>query len=133
MSKYGPAILSMVLLQLAVIEPTGAQVGKAEANPAELAILPQYCQDRLTRNRDRMQHWHRLFGRENAIHIHHHCYGLLFLNRANAVVGDDTKRRRMLQRAAKESNYVLSRWSQNFPLYQEALNNKLQAEALLNR
>ena len=132
MRKRQLAILSAVLY-LIIVGQAAAQQKKEGPNPAELAMLPQYCQDRLLVNRERMQHWDRVMGRGNSLHLHHHCNGLLYFHRANMMIGNEAQRRRLLKRAAGESNYVLKRWSPNFPLYQEALNNKMQAEALLGR
>lgn len=129
-------IKSGMILLFSVMCITGnalAQDRRNPPNPTELASLPQYCQDRLSVNRERMKYWGRVMGGENSLHLHHHCNGLLFFMQANTVFGDDRRRKYLLQRASAESSYVLKRWDPSFPIYQEALNNKLQADAMLGR
>ena len=127
MPKYvhgGLAVLMLCVCSVAV-----AQQESSRWSAAEIASLPQYCQDRLSRDRDRMQRWSQTLGRSNAIHLHHYCYGLIYMHRT-ATEFDRGKQQRHARGAIKEFNYVLKRWPQNFPLYREAQMHKIQMEAL---
>ncbi|ENO82577.1 hypothetical protein ACFQ4M_04980 [Thauera mechernichensis] len=76
--------------------------------PAEQAQLPQVCAVKL-RNDDRSAEGQRYlaqFGADNWVHMHHYCYGRVFLLRAAQA---STKRDQDYQRslAVKEFSYVL--------------------------
>lgn len=111
-----------------------AQRDRAQFSPtdAEVMALPDYCQVRLRGSDDMKRAWAQRMGRDQYQHVHHHCFGLNFMNRA-AVEFDPKQRRFILQQAVRNFDYVLNRWPAGFPLTVEARNMKMQAEAMLAR
>jgi hypothetical protein len=95
----------------------------------ELLALPPYCYARLKGDEAEKRPWEQRMGQKQFVHLHHYCFGLNLMNRA-AVELDQNARRRYLQRAAGEFNYVLKRWPPEFPLTSDAMNRKVQAEMM---
>lgn len=117
-----------VLLAASVCERAHAQEQQGRWTPVEIAALPLYCQARLSRNEAQLAHWHRTFGRITVLHLHHYCYGLLHMQRANATT-NSAQRRRHFGSAVKQFDYVLRHWGPDTPLYQEVQANRRVAQA----
>lgn len=97
----------------------------------EVAMLPRYCiytqhyREMVPGGNDtsEIQRWSSAMG-EAFIHLHHYCYGLMFLNRATVLARDARPRRFYLQNAMNEFDYVLQRAPQSFVLLPEILTKK---------
>ena len=125
-SRY--AISALLLCMLGVVFPAQAQQQGSRFTAAEIAGLPQYCQDKLNPDGDK-ERWVGVFGRENWLHHHHFCYGLIFFARATSEL-NSKRRRENAQYGIGEFNYVLGRWPANFPLHQQAQMYKQQLEMM---
>jgi hypothetical protein len=117
---------ALLLCMLGVSFSAQAQAGGFTA--LEIASLPQYCQDKLNQNANK-ERWASQFGRNNWLHAHHFCYGLIQFSRASMEVNPGL-RSRNAGYAISEFNYVLQRWPANFPLYQQAQMYKAQLEMM---
>ncbi len=104
--------------------------GSTSVTDAELAMLPAYCRAKLRGSPEEKSAWNRRMGREQFVHVHHHCFGLNLMTRVS-MESDPGARKFLLQRAVANFNYVLSRWPENFPLTAEARQHKMQAEGQL--
>jgi len=115
------------MLGVSVLAQAQEKYGRFTA--AELASLPQYCQDK--KNNVNGERWARTFGRDNYMHIHHYCNGLIYFSRANMEI--DAKRRRpYISSGLNGFNYVLRLWPANFQLYPLAQMYKQQLEMMRN-
>lgn len=108
----------------------GAQQFSYDATPAEIAMLPEYCQARLGASAALSDKWRARIGPDKYIHLHHYCHGLKFLNRA-PMARDQQTRRNQLQQATAEFDYVIARWPPDFPLAIDAKNKQAMAHSLL--
>lgn len=101
------------------------------ATPAEIVMLPDYCQARLGGNNTELyRRWNERMGPDKFIHLHHYCHGLRFMRRYTLAV-DNEARRGNLQAAIGEFEYVLQRWPDGFALKNEAKTRKAAAESSL--
>lgn len=124
----------VMILALAIfVTPLQAQQ-KLPHGPtdAELAMLPPYCHARLRQDAEAKKLWNQRMGMGKFIHVHHYCFGLNFMQRAKFKF-DKKQRKDLLRQAIGEFDYVLDRWPANFPLTNEAKNNKMQAEIMLRQ
>ncbi len=120
-------VLPGVLLALATVTPAQAQM---HTTPAEIAMLPAYCDAKIGRKlpesvdywRDRMRH-------ENWIHIHHYCSGLIELNRYYRSARG--RQRANLGNAVNEFSGMLRAWTPDFFLRPEAHLNRGKAYRLM--
>ena len=94
----------------------------------EIMMLPPYCQAKL-RNKD-TQIWVDRMGLNNFVHMHHFCYGLNYMQRAQLAI-DKSARREILTQAKREFQYVLDRWPPSFHLTGTARAYKARAEMML--
>lgn len=125
-------IFAMIVLVCALCGSAYGQRGGLPYGPtdAEMAVLPQYCYARMRDDPNAKRLWEQRMGRDQFVHVHHHCMALNFMSRASAEF--DPKRRKVhLQRAVSNFNYVLKRWPESFPLTAEARNYRIQAESQL--
>ena len=129
--------LRLIILSLIVFGGSASDVMSQEfklgTTAAEISMLPRYCQDWFIQNKNGLRQWAQTLGKETNAHLGHHCNGLLFFNRATMEFQNQSERRRLAKRAARESNYVLKRWPMSSPLYQEALANKMRSESLASQ
>ena len=91
-----------------------AQLNPA-GTPAEQALLPRYCQVKLKDDNTtpEAKSFVSQFGFANWLHLHHYCYALNYLNRANKAGG--AKARDSLRRsAAADYRYVLGKSRPDF-------------------
>lgn len=112
--------LIITLFQYTAI--THAQVTYTES---DYALLPPYCKPRLNmRDTDQatIKRWKSNLG-PMWIHIHHYCWGINSLNKAQAMFGGDrsqkNQRKRLLQSVIPNMNYVIDRAPPNFVLLPE--------------
>lgn len=122
-------ICSLLLCVLGVSLSAQAQQQSSRFSAAEIGSLPNYCQDRLSRDPNRMKTWIGLFGKKKHSHLHHYCNGLIYFSRASMALNQKS-RRFAIQRATSQFNYVLKRWPADFPLYQQAQMYKIQLEGM---
>lgn len=107
-------------------------------DPREVALLPKYCaftqlfRDRVPGGNDpaEIQRWQAAMG-DVFVHMHHYCYGLMWLHRASVLARDADTRRYSLANAIVEFDYVLDRAPSDFVLLPEILTKK--GEAMLRQ
>ncbi|MCF1181970.1 hypothetical protein L0E83_00775 [Marichromatium gracile] len=122
-------LLGAGLLLLGAVLLAPSPVRAAEPTALEIVMLPPYCQARLSGDRAAMEQWSAALGKEVHLHIHHYCYGLVYVNRANQTF-EQRKRRYLLNQAISEFDYVLKRWPPTSTLYAEAQGQKALAQML---
>lgn len=125
-------VLASVFLALMALVLQGAlaQTRKPHGPDAsEIALLPVYCQAKFSKDRNTQRLWAQRMG-EGWIDLHHYCYGLNFINRANMEFQKSERTFNLVQ-ARAEFDYVLRNWSANYPLRAEAESNKAMVEMLL--
>ena len=93
----------------------------------EVAMLPEYCQDRLN-NQKNKEKWQSVLGKNGWLHLHHYCYGLNHYYRAGTEI-DFRKRGKHAQKGIGQFNYVLRHWPANLQLSQLAQMYKGQLQA----
>lgn len=118
---------------LALLAPASAQLHTQSSmvSDTEMMMLPDYCQARLTKGSPSREAWAQRLGKEGFNHLHHYCFGLAYLNRANGEA-NAKKRHFLAQRAAANFDYVLARWKPSFALYSQAKSGRMRAEMLLH-
>jgi tetratricopeptide (TPR) repeat protein len=100
-------------------------------DPREVAMLPKYCiytqlfRDNVPggNNPAEIQRWHAIMG-DIFIHMHHYCYGLMYLNRATLLARSAEIRGYNFNNAIMEFDYVLARAPKDFVLLPEILTKK---------
>lgn len=101
--------------------------GRASAcmdfGPAEMALMPQYCQVKCSLGNDRdnpkVARWMKILGAGNYIHLHHYCFALGFEQRYRRET-DKNKRDFILGQISRNYEYVIERWPKDMRLYPEA-------------
>ena len=81
----------------------------------EMAFLPQFCQDKFNSRKDKAKSakWRRKFGKAWQ-HMHHHCAGLNFLNRANKSWNNKENKKFNLNRARTNFEYMVEHTDKSF-------------------
>ncbi|MDH5436545.1 MAG: tetratricopeptide repeat protein [Gammaproteobacteria bacterium] len=80
----------------------------------EMPFLPQFCQDKFNKSdRDKSRKWSRKFGKAWQ-HMHHHCAGLNFINRANKSWSDKENKKFNLNRARTNFEYMVDHTDSSF-------------------
>ena len=98
--------------------------------PSELILLPDFCQAKLGKNEMLQKKWSKQMGQKSFVHLHHYCFGVNFINRANSEFSDNRLKGNYYKLAIANFNYVLQRWKPSFYLYKRAELYKQQAELL---
>jgi len=111
-----------------------ADYGPADhpVSDAELATLPPYCHARLKGEASSKKLWAQRLGERYFQSVHHYCFGLNAMNRANLTL-DTLTRKRHFRRASNEFSYVLKGWPPSYPLAKQAQIYKALADAILNQ
>lgn len=109
-----------------------AELPPERPTDAELALLPPYCHARIKGNDNARKLWQQRMGREGFLHMHHYCFGLNDLNRANMTFNDKNLRSYLINRGIGNFNYVLQHWPPDFPLRNQAQLYKNQLELMKN-
>lgn len=110
--------------------------GPAQYGPtsSELAMLPPACHARLSTGGGEAEAqramWSARLGPNNFLHLHHYCFGLNFMNRAQFAINRND-RRGNLQAAIGEFDYVLTHWPADSPLRGDAQMRKDLAQTQL--
>jgi hypothetical protein len=137
-STAGTGVLlffSLLILALGLAPPVSAQEigtrGNFKPSAEDLAFLPPYCRARVMSGSPEARQWSRLLqGGWN--HIHHYCHALKHLNDLNTSFSlTDRERRFRLQRVVAEIEYVEKRVDPSFPLWNEMMMHKAQAQSQL--
>lgn len=128
--------ISLLILALGLAPPLWAQEigarGNFKPSAEDLAFLPPYCRARvMPSGSPEVRQWSRLLqGGWN--HIHHYCQALKHLNDLNTSFSlTDRERRFRLQRVVAEIEYVEKRVDPSFPLWNEMMMHKAQAQSQL--
>ena len=128
-----PVPLAAMLVLAFLTNPAQAQAQKTWPHmptPAEIALMPDYCQAKMGTNDEFRQLWNKRMGPDRFMHLHHYCHGLKQMNRYK-IVFDAQQRRSILQTAVGEFDYVVRNWPDDFYLKAEAKTQKAMAESLL--
>lgn len=113
----------IAILGLALTSPVNAAI---DTTAQDIALLPPYCDAKMGRQApDAVAMWLDRMGRENWVHLHHYCGGLIEINRYYA--GTKGRQKANLGNAVKEFKYVLDRWTPDFYLRAEAHLNQGRA------
>jgi len=107
-------------------------------DPREVSLLPKFCtytqlfRDHVPggNNPVEIERWHDIMG-PVFIHMHHYCYGLMYLHRANALARDPIIRGYNYNFALNEFDYTLERTPSDFPLLPEMLT--MRGEVLMHQ
>ena len=102
-----------------------------------MPLLPPYCKYTQLYNRiapggdnaSRRNYWSRLLGPENFFHLHHYCWALEDIARANFFARNAVDRRYKLEASLTSFEYVIARVKPDFVLLPEILTK--QGETLL--
>lgn len=128
-----PVPLATMLVLAFLTNPAQAQAQKTWPHmptPAEIALMPDYCQAKMGPNEELRQQWNKRMGPDKFVHLHHYCHGLKQMNRYK-ITFDEQQRRFILQTAVGEFDYVVRNWPEDFYLKAEAKAQKAKAESLL--
>lgn len=109
-------------------------------DPREVALLPPYCKftqlfnERVPggNNPAEFARWRTIMG-DTFIHMHHYCYGLMYLHRAAVLARSAEVRAFNLRSAIVEFDYVIDRAPADFVLLPEILTKKGEALVLQGR
>ena len=97
--------------------------------PAEMSRLPVVCSVKMGHDQAAQKMWEERLGTQIYLHVHHHCYALNFMNRANLTIEKRSKKY-YLKEAIDNFNYVLRNWPEASPLHAEAQRLKEQCEMM---
>ena len=101
--------------------------------PAEMALLPEYCQVRAIDNQGSpaFRAWMQALA-PKFLGIHHYCAGVNYINRYLHLV-NDPKRKYYLSRAVPEIDYVAKDMPPNFPIAGEVYMHRGLANKLMKK
>jgi len=122
------APLCALLLALAGPTPSSAQT--SSFTEEDWAALPQYCQVRLRGDDAAKKGLSHQIGEAQYIHLHHHCFGLYFMNKAMVSVSK-RKKNEFLGEANNEFGYVARSMPPASPLRAEALQYQQQIKMMI--
>jgi len=112
-----------VLFLAAWLIPASQAFAATNITPAELAMLPGYCDAKIgSRNPAAVARWSHELGPKNWDHMHHYCGGLIEMNRYYGV--NAAGRKKILRDAMWEFNYVLKYTQPDFFLRAEMHYNR---------
>lgn len=110
-------------LLVACLSPALSAYAATNVTPAELAVLPGYCDAKIgSRNPAAVARWSHELGQKNWDHMHHYCGGLIELNRFYGASA--AKRKTILHDAMWEFDYVLKNTQPDFFLRPEMHYNR---------
>ena len=129
-------LLASLVVSIGLLTPALAQK-PPNVTPGEMALLPNYCPD--TQGFDygdaywntspRAAYWVSLMGGKSFWALHHHCWALVKIRRAEAIGVPPEIRKGTLQNALSDFDYVLQHSTPDFVLRPEVLLRR--AEVLL--
>ncbi|HQS80870.1 MAG TPA: tetratricopeptide repeat protein [Thiobacillus sp.] len=121
--------LWIIFFGLAAINQVNAAT---DTTPQDISMLPTYCDAKMGRQEPAVvAQWLRNMGRENWVHLHHYCGGLIEINRYYR--GTTGRQKANLGNAVNEFKYVLERWTPDFYLRAEAHLNRGRAYKLMRQ
>ena len=105
--------------------------------PGELALTPEFCQDVQTINgwsksrpSPRAPHWIGLMG-ENFWHMHHYCWAMIGLHRAEAAGLTPMDRHWLIKQAVADYRYIIINSTPDFVLLPEVYTRMGDAQLLM--
>jgi tetratricopeptide (TPR) repeat protein len=109
-------------------------------DPREVALVPHYCIfTQLFRehvpggnNTEQMEQWYSIMG-PSYNHMHHYCWGLMKINRANLFTRTQQFRLFYLEDSVKEFDYVIRNATPDFVMLPEILTKKGEVLVRLGR
>lgn len=132
------AILVLICLGLA-----GTAMAQKSLNPTrgEMALLPPYCPDTQGfaygdasyNTSPRAAYWIRLMDAKSFWALHHYCWALIKIRRADAVGVEPVVRNGMLLGALADYDYVLENGSPDFVLLPELLTRRSELQIRLGQ
>ena len=144
LTRRGPSLATLLLiLGQCTLLPLTARAFDFKPTPAEWAMWSDYCKARyvvssvgLTSPYASMippamvQMWRTRLGEPTFSPLHHHCAGLVHMQRAR-LARNDQERIFEYRAAEQESRYTLERLPPTSALYREVLGNVQMASAML--
>jgi tetratricopeptide (TPR) repeat protein len=136
-----PRIHSLLLALMACLMATPAIANKPQnITKAEMALIPTYCPDTMGfgygdahyNTSPRAPRWVSMLGKD-FWHLHHYCWALINLNRANRHGIPKLQRKGLLESVMSDYQYVLNRADPEFLLLPEILTRAGEAELMLAR
>lgn len=143
-TSHGPKAAGLMLfLGIVALLPMAARAFDFKPTPAEWALWSDYCKARYVVSSvgktspyaamippAMVQMWRTRLGEPTFNPLHHHCAGLVHMQRAR-VAGSDQQRIFEYRSAEQESRYTLDRLPPTSPLYREVAGNVQMARAML--
>jgi hypothetical protein len=138
-----PAAVRILGLCLAGLLAAPAMAFDFKPTPAEWTMWSDYCKARYVQSSvgktspyaamvppSISQMWRTRLGDATFDPLHHHCAGLIYMQRAR-LAPNDQQRVFNYRSAQRESSYTLQRIPPTSPLYREVLGNVQMAQAML--
>lgn len=134
------SVFRRLLAGLALMSLAAAHAGKPDnLNEGEMALIPAYCPDTMGFNygdaysntSPKAKHWVGLMG-HSFWHMHHYCWALLNLRRADAAGRTAQERRALRESAVGDIGYVVKNSPSNFVLMPEILTKLGGVQLLLS-
>lgn len=139
--RSGPAG-RLLALSLATLLPLTSVAFDFRPTPSEFALWTDYCKARYVVSAigktspyatmvppATVQMWRTRLGPATFEPLHHHCAGLIYMQRGR-LAPDDQHRLYAFRSAERESRYTLDRIPPTSPLYREVLGNVQMARAM---
>jgi hypothetical protein len=140
--RRGVAARRLLALCLSTLLPMTSAAFDFKPTPAEFAVWTDYCKARYVVSvvgktspyasmvtPAMVQMWRTRLGPATFEPLHHHCAGLIHMQRAG-LAQDEQHRRYEYRNAERESRYTLERIPPTSPLYREVLGNVQMARAM---
>jgi hypothetical protein len=141
-TRGGGAAGRLLLVCLSALLPLTSFAFDFRPTPAEFAVWSDYCKARYVVSAigktspyasmvppAMVQMWRTRLGPATFEPLHHHCAGLIYMQRAR-LAPDDQHRLYGFRSAERESQYTLERIPPTSPLYREVLGNVQMARAM---
>ena len=122
-------------LALVVLLACGTANAQFQVRANEMPFLPKYCEHAQTfptRAPDGVAYWTARLG-PAFHHIHHYCWALSRMHRAQTMAANDPVRNGYYDSAIKDIDYFIQRAEPNFVLLPEMLTRRGEALAKLKR
>lgn len=124
----------MIKLLILLLPLNALAYDPSPPHPNEIQFLPPYCKYKLASDATSpgALYWIRVM--EGAFsHVHHYCWGLTFVSRANKTFGNESDRMILLNEAVGNFQYVIDNQAKNSKLAPEIYTEKGKALASMNK
>lgn len=117
-----------VALFLAAVAGAWPALGQ-HPTAAEYRALPPYCHARVDGSPEERSTWSQTLGPDVFLHVHHYCFGLHFMRKAQTTM-DKGQRKYLYSQAIGEFGYVIKNWPPGTAMTQKAKAYVRQAELM---